>query len=65
MKAPRGENVCLVYSVPRTVHGTEQVFCIYSWRREKKIRHEVRRKRRKGRRELGKERKVRKTIGNN
>ena len=58
MKAPRGENVCLIYSVPRIVHRTELVLSIYSWRRERKMRKE-------GRRELGKERKVRNTMGNN
>jgi len=54
MKAPRGENVCLIYSVPRIVHRTELVLSIYSWRRERKIRKEVRRKGRKGRKEGGK-----------
>ena len=53
MKAPRGENVCLIYSVPRTVHRTELVLSIYSWRRERKMRKEGRRKGRKGRKEGG------------
>lgn len=51
MKAPRGENVCLIYSVPRIVHRTELVLSIYSWRRERKIRKEGRRKGRNGRKE--------------
>lgn len=47
MKAPREEAVCLVYPVPRTVHGTEQGMGNSSQKKRK--REEERKKRKEGR----------------